>query len=113
MSPTSPGSELARAHERSGLAVAELARALGVARGTVRAWLAGTSAPQGVAAERVAEFVAVVDRLCALVVESSIGEWLLRPSPALGERCPVDALGAGDYRDVSRLLAGLESPTGA
>lgn len=105
--------ELARVRDESGLTAAQVARAVGVKPGTVHAWSAGTRQPRGSSAERIAELTAIVDRLGRVVDRGYIGFWLLKPSPGLGERSPVDALADGDYRSVSRLLANLEDPPAA
>ena len=36
--------------------------------------------------------------------------WLRKPVPLLDDDKPLDVIAAGEYRRVSRLLAGLESP---
>jgi hypothetical protein len=41
--------------------------------------------------------------------EDYIPLWLQKPLPALGDDAPLDALGRGRYRDVSRLVAELEN----
>ena len=94
------------------LSDADISRATGAASSTVRAWLAGTRAPTGVRAERLVELSALIERLTRVMDSSYITVWLGKPIPALGDAEPLDVIGRGDYRRVSRLVSALEeSPT--
>ena len=94
------------------LSDADIARATGAASSTVRAWLAGTRAPTGLRAERLVELSALIERLTRVMDPGYITVWLRKPVPALGDDKPLDVIGRGDYRRVSRLVSALEeSPT--
>jgi len=41
---------------------------------------------------------------------SYISIWMRKPIPALDDRKPLDVIRDGDYREVSRIVAALESP---
>ena len=105
--------ELDRVREITGMTERTLARALGSGHSTVRAWLAGTRVPSARHADRIVELSSIVDRLACIIDGDYIAVWLVKPTPALGDRAPVDALAAGDYSQVSQLVAALESPVAA
>lgn len=86
----------------------DIARATGTAPSTVRAWLAGTRNPTGVRAERLVELSSLVERLARVLDPGHIAVWLRKPVPALGDEKPIDLIGRGDYRGVSRLISELE-----
>jgi len=101
-------------HEAAKLNGIDIARATGVADSTARAWLAGTRSPsRSHAAERLIELSAIVERLVRLMDPDYIAVWLRKPIPALDDRKPLDVIREGDYREVSKLVAALESPTAA
>ncbi len=94
------------------LSAAEIACATGAAASTARAWLAGTGAPTGERAERLAELSALVEGLSRVMDPSYIAVWLRKPVPALDDDKPLEVIGRGDYRRVAKLLSALEeSPT--
>lgn len=96
------------------LSGADIGRATGVAASTARAWLAGTRSPsRTTAAERLAELSALVERLVRIMDPSYVPVWLRKPNPALGDRKPLDVIREGGYREVSRVVAALESPPAA
>lgn len=95
-------------HEIAQLTDADIARATGVARSTVRAWLAHTRSPTGERAERLIELSALVERLARVMEPSYIAIWLRKPVPALGERKPIDVIAGGDYMSVAGLVSALE-----
>lgn len=105
--------ELRRVREATGMTEATLARALGSGNSTVRAWLAGTRAPNTRHADRIVELASIVDRLALIIHADYIAVWLIKPTPALDDRAPVEAIAAGDYQQVSRLVAAVESPVAA
>jgi transcriptional regulator with XRE-family HTH domain len=92
-----------------GIEPADIARVTGAARATVSSWIRATRRPGAVHRQRLLELVAVVDRLDRVMNEDYIAIWLQKPSAALDDRSPLDALGDGRYRDVSRLVAELEN----
>jgi transcriptional regulator with XRE-family HTH domain len=96
--------------ETGHLSVADLARATGANETTVRAWLRGARSPSGERAERLAELSALVERLARVMKPEYVPVWLRKPVPLLDDDKPLDVIAAGDYRRVSRLVAGLESP---
>ena len=93
-----------------GLSERDVARATGTGRSTVNAWLRGTRHPTGERLERLAELAALVERLARVIDPEYVAFWLNKPVPALGDEKPLDVLAAGGYRQVSALVAELESP---
>jgi hypothetical protein len=64
-------------------------------------------------AERLAELSSIVERLTRVMEPSYVPLWLRKPVPLLDDDKPLDVLAAGDYRRVSRVIAGLEAPGAA
>jgi transcriptional regulator with XRE-family HTH domain len=91
------------------LSVPDIARATGANETTVRAWLRGTRSPSGTYAERLAELSSVVERLARVMQPAYVPVWMRKPVPLLDDDKPLDVIAAGDYRRVSRVLAGLEA----
>ena len=101
-------------HEVANLNGADIARATGVAGSTARAWLARTRSPgRARAAERLVELSAIVERLARVMDPGYIAVWLRKPIRALDDRKPLDVIRDGDFREVSKLVAAMESPTAA
>src|SRR3954453_20710035 len=96
--------------ETGHLSAADIARATGANETTVRAWLRGARSPSGARAERLAELGAIVAPRAGVMNAESAPFGLRKPVPLLDDDKPLDVIAAGDYRRVSRLLAGLESP---
>jgi hypothetical protein len=92
-----------------GIEPADIARVTGAARATVGSWIRATRRPGAAHRQRLMELVAIGDRLDRVMDEDYIAIWLQKPQPALDEASPLDALGHGRYRDVSRLVAELEN----
>ena len=89
----------------------DIARATGAGVSTVGAWMRRARTPSGVRAERLAELSATVERLARVMDPDYIPVWMRKPVAALGDDKPLDVLARGDYRKLSRLISGLESPT--
>lgn len=102
--------ETERLRELGHLSDRDIARATGAAPSTVRSWFNSTRRPTGVRAERIAELSVLVERLAAVMDPSYIPVWLRKPLPGLDDDKPIDVVARGDYRQVSRLVAALESP---
>jgi len=66
-----------------------------------------------VRAERLAELSSIVERLARVMESSYVPVWLRKPVPLLDDDKPLDVIAAGDYRRVSRVIAGLEAPGAA
>jgi uncharacterized protein (DUF2384 family) len=92
-----------------GIEPADIARVTGAARATVGSWIRATRRPGATHRDRLLELVAVVDRLSQVMDPEYVAIWLQKPSVALGDDRPLDALGEGRYKDVSRLVAELEN----
>jgi transcriptional regulator with XRE-family HTH domain len=101
--------EAAHIKEIGNLTVADIARATGADETTVRAWLRDERSPSGTYAERLAEFSSIVERLVRVMNDSYVPVWLRKPLPLLDDDKPLDVIAAGDYRRVSRVVAGLEA----
>lgn len=89
-----------------------IARALDVDRRTVERWRANRSAPQGKTRERMAELVALHERLITVLGTTELArEWLRTRSLYLGEFTPMEALKAGRIdrvrADIDGLVAGV------
>ena len=92
-----------------GIDNADIARVTGAARATVSSWIRATRRPGATHRDRLLELVAVVDRLSGVMDPDYVALWLQKPLAALGDEPPLDAIGDGRYREVSRLVAELEN----
>jgi transcriptional regulator with XRE-family HTH domain len=110
---TAFAAEAAHVQEVGHLSAADIARATGADETTARAWLRGSRSPSGVRAERLAELSSIVERLARLMEPAYVPVWMRKPVPLLDDDKPLDVIAAGEYRRVSRVLAGLESPGAA
>jgi transcriptional regulator with XRE-family HTH domain len=107
---TSFASEAAHISEVGHLSVADMARATGADQTTVRAWLRDQRSPSGRHAERLAELSALVERLVRVMEPAHVPVWMRKPIPLLEDDKPLDVIAVGEYRRVSRVIAGLEAP---
>lgn len=96
-------------HEVGHLSIRDIARATGADETSVRAWVRQSRTPSGARAERLAELSFLVDRLARVIKPDYIQVWMLKPNSMLGDEKPIDVIAAGGYRDVSQIIAGLES----
>lgn len=110
---TAFASEAAYIKRIAGVSPNTIAVATGANPSTVRSWIAGKSSPSGRRAERLAELSAVVERLVLVMKPEYVPVWLVKPIAALDDEKPVVVIAEGRYRDVSKLIAGLESPSAA
>jgi uncharacterized protein (DUF2384 family) len=106
---TAFASEAAHIKDTGNLTVGDIARATGANETTVRAWLRDERSPSGAHAERLAELSAIVERLVRVMQATYVPVWLRKPVSLLDDDKPIDVIAAGDYRRVSRVLAGLEA----
>lgn len=91
-----------------GLASETIARAVEVDRRTVERWRANQSVPQGRSRARLAELIALRDRLLRTFgTPEFTQEWLRAPSRYLGGFSPEEALKAGRLDRVRADLEGL------
>jgi uncharacterized protein (DUF2384 family) len=107
---TAFASEAAYITETGHLTTPDIARATGADETTVRAWLRDDRSPSGTYAERLAELSSIVERLVRVMDATYVPVWMHKPIPLLDDDKPLDVIAAGDYRRVSRVVAGLESP---
>ena len=101
--------EAAHIKEIGHLTVPDIARATGANETTVRAWLREDRSPSGTRAERLAELSSIVERLVRVIQAPYVPVWMRKPIPLLDDDKPLDVIAAGDYRRVSRVVAGLEA----
>jgi transcriptional regulator with XRE-family HTH domain len=101
--------EAAHIKEAGHLTVPDIARATGVNETTVRAWLREERSPSGTHAERLAELSSIVERLVQVMQATYVPVWMRKPIPLLDDDKALDVIAAGDYRRVSRVVAGLEA----
>jgi hypothetical protein len=92
-----------------GVGTQDIAVAVGAQPGTVNAWARAARRPTGEKRERFMELISLVDRLEHVMAPRYVPLWLVKPIPALGDRRPLELLSKGRYRDVSKLVAELES----
>ncbi len=92
-----------------GVETGDIAEATGAGVGTVSSWARATRQPSATYRARLAQLIALVDRLSGTMSPEYIPVWLIKPLPALGDESPVAALGQGRYKEVSRLVAELEN----
>jgi transcriptional regulator with XRE-family HTH domain len=105
---TAFASEAQHIKETGHLSVPDIARATGANETTVRAWLRNERSPSGAHAERLAELSSIVERLVRVMQPTYVPVWMRKPAPLLDDDKPLDVIAAGDYRRVSRVVAGLE-----
>ncbi len=108
VSQLSLAEEIARVCQLGHLTASHLAAATGGDPSSARRWRRGQRTPSGAHAARALELTALVERLALIMDASYIPVWLIKPVERLDDRRPVDAIRAGDYRSVSRLVASLE-----
>ena len=101
--------EATRVAEIGHLSPADIARATGADTSTVRAWLRDDQSPSGQRAERLTELASIVERLVDVMDPSYVPVWTRKPIRLLDDEKPLDLIAAGRFRDVSRVIAGLES----
>jgi uncharacterized protein (DUF2384 family) len=106
---TAFASEAAHIREIGHLSSADIARATGADETTVRAWLREARSPSGERAERLFELSSIVERLVKVLRPEYVPIWLRKPNGLLDDDKPIDVIASGDYRKVSRVIAGLES----
>jgi uncharacterized protein (DUF2384 family) len=102
--------EAAHIQQIGHLTVPDIARATGANETTVRAWLRDDRSPSGIRAERLVELSSIVERLVRVMQATYVPVWMRKPIPLLDDDKPLDVIAAGDYRRVSRVVAGLEAP---
>jgi uncharacterized protein (DUF2384 family) len=54
------------------------------------------------------ELAALVERLAGVMQGDYVPVWMRKPIPLLDDKKPLDLIAAGEYRRVSRVVAGLE-----
>ena len=102
------GSLLRQLQDDLGLTEDSVARAVGVDRRTVECWRSNQSYPQGKSRERLAELLALRDRLLEITGSpDSAQEWLHSASLYLGGFTPEEALRAGRIDRVRADLDGI------
>jgi uncharacterized protein (DUF2384 family) len=107
---TAFASEAAHIAETGHLSSGDISRATGAHETTVRAWLRDDRSPSGDHAERLAELSAIVERLAVVMEPTYIPVWMRKPIALLDDDKPLDVIAEGEYRRLSRVVAGLESP---
>ena len=110
MPGTAFGREAIRLREEAGLSTGEIARATGAAKSTVRGWIGFRSEPTGDRAVRIAELVALIERLEEVVDHDYIRIWLNKPIKALDEQKPLDLIREGEYQRVAKAVAAIRGP---
>ena len=63
----------------------------------------------GWAAERLAELSALVERLVRVMEPTYVPVWMRKPIPLLDDDKPLDVIAVGEYRRVSKVVAGLDA----
>jgi len=106
---TAFASEAARIRDIGHLSVSDIARATGANQTTVRAWLRDDRSPTGDYAERLTELSSIIERLVHVMQPSYVPVWMRKPIHLLDDDKPLDVIAAGEYRRVSRVIAGLEA----
>jgi uncharacterized protein (DUF2384 family) len=106
---TAFASEAAHIRDIGHLSVPDIARATGADPTTVRAWLRDARSPSGDHAERLTELSSIVERLVHVMQPNYVPVWMRKPIPLLDDDKPLDVIAAGEYRRVSRVVAGLEA----
>ena len=92
-----------------GVATTDIASATGAEQGTVTAWARASRRPAGIYRQRLLELVSLLERLVTVMDPDAVPLWLQKPLRVLDDDRPLDALAAGRYREVSKLVAELEN----
>jgi hypothetical protein len=95
----------------SGITRAELSKAVGAAERTVQTWVAGTSVPTGVRAQRLLDVQLVVRMLADVYTQEGVRIWLNSRNRNLGLERPIDLLAEGQIDAVleeAASVAGVE-----
>jgi transcriptional regulator with XRE-family HTH domain len=107
---TTPGRAVETLEGGLGLSRGELASALGASARTVERWRTGHTYPQHEARERLADLLALEDRLGETFVDPEAARgWLRSGSPYLGGLTPLEALLAGRADRAGAALEALDS----
>ena len=93
----------------AGVDTADIALATGASASTVTSWMSARRTPSGERRRRVLELAALVERLRRVMEPAYVPVWLAKPQVALDDERPIDVIADGRYREVSRLVAELES----
>ena len=95
----------------SGITRTELSKAVGAAERTVQTWVAGTSTPSGVRAQRLLDVQLIVRLLSETYTREGIRIWLNSRNRNLELRRPLDLLEEGDIDAVldeaNRIAGGM------
>ncbi len=105
---TAFASEAAHIQDLGHLSAVDIARATRVDESTARAWIRGDRSPSGGRAERLAELSSIVERLVRVVQPNYVPVWMHKPLALLEDEKPLDLVRDGHYRDVLRVISGLE-----
>ena len=106
------GAAIAELESDLGLSSDTIGRAIQVGRRTVERWRTNQTAPHGAARQRLADLLALRERLLSQLGESAfVREWLNSSSLYLVGFTPVEALRAGRLDRVLADLDGLASGT--
>lgn len=100
--------EIVRVARLGHLTPEHLSAATGGDPSSARRWLKASRTPSGTHARRALELTALVEGLVTVMDAEYVPVWLIKPVERLDGRRPVDAIRDGDFRTVSRLVAGLE-----
>lgn len=84
----------------SGITRTELSKAVGAAERTVQTWVAGTSKPSGVRAQRLLDVQLIVRLLSDTYTKEGIRIWLNARNRNLGLERPINLLEHGDIDSV-------------
>lgn len=91
----------------SGITRAELSKAVGAAERTVQTWVAGTSMPTGIRAQRLLDVQLVVRMLADVYTQEGVRIWLNSRNRNLGLERPIDLLAEGQIDIVLEEAASI------
>jgi len=95
----------------SGITRTELSKAVGAAERTVQTWVAGTSKPTGLRAQRLLDVQLIVRLLSDTYTREGIRIWLNSRNRNLQLRRPIDLLEEGDIdavlEEAGRISGGM------
>lgn len=91
---------LEAALEKTDLDQGQAARVLGTSPRTVSRWLNDQAKPRAESRERLLEFLAVLERLSAILRPEPAHDWFFSPNPLLGHEKPADLLAQRRYREL-------------
>lgn len=95
------------ADARRALTLVEIGNIVGAGERAVQKWAAGSARPDGAKRDRLLELQYVIEELSDVYKPEGVEIWLHAPQRLLQGQRPLDALKAGEFESVLRLVQRL------